>query len=440
MKKTNTFVAVDVETANNREMICQIGLVVVKDGEITERISRYIQPPGNEYNKVQMEKHHITPEKTKDCPTFDAVWEEIGHYFVGTTLVAHNRFTEERALQKNFDEYGIMPMGIIKPFVCTCQLHEGRGLKEVCYAYGIPIEKHHDALCDAECCALCYMKCLDGVEPDYEKAGQMMALDKEKKKFRSKPEPKPKVALTPEQIELYAQDKPDSPFANRKIVVTGDFMLGRENVERILKEKHNAIKVGDFSKKVHYGIIGSNPGPAKMEKLDKLIHDGFQIKKIYEDELLQILSGEWEGDKASEELKKELDFTYEHYTSHRYPMTGSVNPIARKEIYIGKDLAGDKNSFCQMTGNLGTTGDYTLSQDTNICILSDSTIRKLQQGEKDETILHIQNYYNRNKAITFELSFLSETDLLEFCKSWCDKFDDDVTREYYNSYMNSIDR
>lgn len=121
-------------------------------------------------------------------------------------------------------------------------------------------------------------------------------------------------------------------------------------------------------------------------------------------------------------------------------MTGAANPIARKEIYIGKGLAGNKDPFCQITGNLGATGDYTISQDTNICILSDNTIRKLQQGEKDETILHIQNYYNSNKAITFELSFLSESDILEFCRSRCDKFGDNATREYYNSYMSSINR
>ena len=44
------FIAVDFETATNSRMACQIGIVVVRNGNITERISKLIQPPFNEYD------------------------------------------------------------------------------------------------------------------------------------------------------------------------------------------------------------------------------------------------------------------------------------------------------------------------------------------------------------------------------------------------------
>lgn len=98
-------------------------------------------------------------------------------------------------------------------------------------------------------------------------------------------------------------------------------------------------------------------------------------------------------------------------------------------------MAGNRDAFLQITGNLGSTGDNSLCPETQICVLSDQTLEALKSGEKDETILYIQDYYNKNKAITFGLSFLSETDILDFCKAWCERFDDQSTAYYYRRYI-----
>ena len=67
------FIAVDFETATNSRMACQIGIVVVRDGNITERISKLIQPPFNEYDSNTIRVHHITPDNTKNSDTFDKI-------------------------------------------------------------------------------------------------------------------------------------------------------------------------------------------------------------------------------------------------------------------------------------------------------------------------------------------------------------------------------
>ena len=98
-------------------MACQIGIVVVKDGEIVERINKLIQPPGNKYDEYTISIHHISPEITKDSPTFEKVWEEVKEYFIGTTLVAHNAQFDQDVLYRNLSYYDIMPMGIENLYV-----------------------------------------------------------------------------------------------------------------------------------------------------------------------------------------------------------------------------------------------------------------------------------------------------------------------------------
>lgn len=91
MNITNAnFIAIDFETATPKRMPCQIGIVVVKEGLIVERISRLIQPLDNKYAKQCIRVHGITPEMTKDTPTFDVVWNDIKMYFEGNFVIAHN--------------------------------------------------------------------------------------------------------------------------------------------------------------------------------------------------------------------------------------------------------------------------------------------------------------------------------------------------------------
>ena len=49
-------------------------------------------------------------------------------------------------------------------------------------------------------------------------------------------------------------------------------------------------------------------------------------------------------------------------------------------------------------------------------MLSDSTLEKLKNGEKDESIMMIQNYYNKNKGDKFDFKFMSEDDILNFAQ------------------------
>lgn len=229
----------------------------------------------------------------------------------------------------------------------------------------------------------------------------------------------------------------ESPFTDRKVVVTGDFMAGRNNIVFQFKRLGADIEP-NVTKNIHFVVIGSNPDASRMERLDKLIHDGYNIRKIYETELDAIFSGNWDDYFVDKEVKKDLNLTYEHYLKHHIGFENGRNVIASRELYLGKDFAGDIRLFDQITGNLGAFGSPgQIYPDTDICVLSNATIGKLKNGEKDETIHYIQDYYNKEKSIIFDFLFMSESDILNFCRERCESCGDEVTMDLYNRYIRS---
>lgn len=46
------------------------------------------------------------------------------------------------------------------------------------------------------------------------------------------------------------------------------------------------------------------------------MHDGFPIRKLYQEDLGAILSGEWDKYRENKEIVKDLDFTIDHYNKH----------------------------------------------------------------------------------------------------------------------------
>lgn len=420
------FVAVDFETATTSRMICQIGIIKVVNGIISERLQYLVQPPFNKYDDITIKVHSITPNDTLHAPTFDVIWNEISNIFKNTTIVAHNARFDEDALYKNLSYYGILPMGI-SPFKCTCQLFNRLSLEDLCKGFQMDFSKHHDALFDAECCALFYIKYLNGEKPDITKIPQ-------KRTLLSKKEERLKGDILKKDLR---NADPTNPFYDKKVVITGTFTQERKTLAFLLKSMGADID-SNISKNTNYVIIGNDPGPKKIEKIEQLIHNGYKIRKLYQSDLDAILLGDWENYHVSKDVIKDLDFTIDHYNKHHIFFDGKYNIIASKELYCGKSFAGDFDLFSQITGNLGAFGDNSIYPETNICILSDNTIEKLTKGIKDETILYIENFYNKNKSNRFNLSFLSESELLNYCKQRSEQCGDDYTLYLYNKYMNSI--
>lgn len=161
------FVAFDLETATSeRSSICQIGITEVINGTPLKPRSWLVQPEGNIYDSMNIWIHGITPEDTKDCPTFPEVWKEVMPYLQNKIVVAHNTSFDMYALRDAFDKYDME----YPTFDYFCTLRIARYIIKGCYSYsldivanhlGLEFGVHHKADSDSLGCALLLLKCLE---------------------------------------------------------------------------------------------------------------------------------------------------------------------------------------------------------------------------------------------------------------------------------------
>lgn len=147
----NSFTAIDFETAQGKRWsICQVGLVRMENGVITEQLSLLVQPPDNYYWNNFTEIHGITPKLTANAPTFNGIWKQIEPYITGQNVVAHNGFAFDfQCLNQTLEYYNLA----VPSFTghCTYKIFRAN-LASLCRAHSIALN-HHDALSDAMACA-----------------------------------------------------------------------------------------------------------------------------------------------------------------------------------------------------------------------------------------------------------------------------------------------
>ena len=452
MKSIKDFVAIDFETLQEYaddghkydHLPIEIGMTKVEDGEITDTFHTLINPPVERDWKPNF-KVKISCKDCKNAPSWDTIHEDVCRFIGNLPIVAYNGSTERTTFVDIQDYYHIVfPFStakgsIIDPYV-DCLKHydyptnkpkSKSGLKHWCDTFKLPTKtlKAHNALDDSKMCAILYLY-IQGIDIESElfsiKTAGMLPFDNE--------EPETSICKT----EDFGIADPKNPFYQRKVVITGFPTEEKKRLKLLLKQKYNAEPTETVSKNIHYLITGINPGPRKMKDWETLDFNGFHIMRLGERDLENIFGGKWDGYYTPEKIPKQLDFSMRHYAKLKVDFNEKPNPIAGKELYYGEGLAGDRGLFGQITGNLGAAGDNSICPETNILLLSDSTLHKLECGEKDETILYIENFYNNSKAVTFDYKFISEGDVLSFCKTWCEWHGDRSTSYYYNRYMETV--
>ena len=154
------FAALDFETANYYpSSVCSVGIVVVRNGLITEKIYHLIRPEPEWYAYWNTQTHGLTEEDTANAKVFPYVWEEIAPKIEGLPLVAHNSSFDESCLRAVFRVYQMDYPDY--EFHCTCRasrkmfkgLLPNHQLQTVAAHCGFDLTNHHHALADAEACA-----------------------------------------------------------------------------------------------------------------------------------------------------------------------------------------------------------------------------------------------------------------------------------------------
>ena len=157
------FVAIDFEAANAAfTSACSMGLVIVHDDEIVERFYGLMKPVPNHYDWYNTKVHGIKKSDTEKAPVFPYLWNQVKDKVEGLPFVAHGMLFDQHVLQALHELYK-MPYPNYK-FYCThvgSETYlpdlENHKLHTVAKHFGYEMEKHHNALDDAEACAVIAM-------------------------------------------------------------------------------------------------------------------------------------------------------------------------------------------------------------------------------------------------------------------------------------------
>ena len=163
--KLNNFAAIDFEIANSElSSICSVGVVIVRDRKIVDKIYNLIRPEPEYYWSRFTEIHGLRWEDTCNERVFSDVWTDITTKIEGLPLVAHNSSFDEGCLKLAFRVYQ-MEYPDYK-FFCTYkaarrvfgQTLPNHQLQTVAAYCGYNLENHHYALADAEAAAAIALK------------------------------------------------------------------------------------------------------------------------------------------------------------------------------------------------------------------------------------------------------------------------------------------
>ncbi|MFG3593156.1 exonuclease domain-containing protein [Bradyrhizobium sp. RDI18] len=153
------YVVVDIETTgawSNGDRVTEIGAVKVRNHRVVDEWHSLLNPQRSIPAKI-VQLTGITNEMVRNAPLFSEVADSFMQFMADGIFVAHN---------VNFD-YGFIAYEFERlerrfrfPKLCTCAGmrrrypgHKSYGLEALCEIYGIELENHHRALCDARASA-----------------------------------------------------------------------------------------------------------------------------------------------------------------------------------------------------------------------------------------------------------------------------------------------
>ena len=150
-----TFNAIDVETANRtRASICQIGLVIVRDGTISDAISILVNPE-EDFEPINTSIHGIGSQTVQGALTMPLIHPKLSELTDGGILISHSSF-DRQALERATQKYSLrMPQvrwldsgRIARAAWPERYGRDGWNLKKIAEDLGISFQ-HHEAVDDA---------------------------------------------------------------------------------------------------------------------------------------------------------------------------------------------------------------------------------------------------------------------------------------------------
>lgn len=158
------YVVVDLETTGSdpaTQRITEIGAVKVRDGRIIAEWSSLVRP-GRRIPSFIVGLTGITDEMVATAPPFADIADELFDFLGDAVFVAHRAKFDHGFLKAEFERVGIRLAGPVLCTVVEMKRHfpglKSYGLQALSTHFGIPLESHHRALCDARATAALLLK------------------------------------------------------------------------------------------------------------------------------------------------------------------------------------------------------------------------------------------------------------------------------------------
>lgn len=303
------YTAIDFETANNNMYsACSVGLVAVSDLKIVKTDYFLIKPPTDHFRHEHVDVHGLTFDDVKASPSFDTVYQSIHDYITNSKyIIAHNAQFDMSVLYEclKFNDMPAPEFMYIDSANLTAQVRCdcGNSLSDCANFFNVDLSEHHNALKDAEACALIVIEAikksglhsLDDFVAYYPKVKTRLFSELKstgtmrKSTHFNRVKPSDVVAATStfdENHVLYGKNcvftgelqTIDRKDAMQKVVDAGGV------VKSSVSTKTNYLIVGKQDKK----IVGEDGLSTKEEKAYALIAKGIDIKILNEEQFLSI--------------------------------------------------------------------------------------------------------------------------------------------------------
>lgn len=281
------FTAIDVETANaDFSSICQIGLAVVRNGEMRDVITEIIDPE-DYFDPVNTSIHGITKADVAGRPTFQDFLPVMECVVKEHPLVSHTLF-DRTAVSRACEKYGCPPT--CNPWLDSAIVarrcwpeqfgSSGYGLKNIAKVFGIEF-RHHDAGEDARVAAEILLRA--GATGTFE-LGNWVANGPPQ---RSRSSYQPYIKL---------DGNPDGPMYGLQVVFTGQLCVPR--AEAAMRAADLGLFVHpSVTKKTSLVVVGNEDirrpewgeKSAKHRKAEELIEKGFDILILSERDFFALI-------------------------------------------------------------------------------------------------------------------------------------------------------
>ena len=281
-----TFNAIDVETANaDRASICQIGIVQVVDGQVSDTWETLVDPE-EPFDFWNVRVHGIDERHVQGSPTMPQIRNELRRRLRGSFLVSHTGF-DRVAFERAMTKYRLEQLQVTwldsAMIAKSAWPDNGRwNLKALASKLGVSFQ-HHDALEDAKVVAEIVLQASQQTGRHVEDWTSVWSSSRKSRKPKST------------SIKR-ASTNADGPLAGHRVVFTGQLSMARAQAADMAAEagmfvsenvgRSTTIIVVGMQDRGLQDLYGKS---GKHKKAEGLIEKGFEIEILSEADFLELL-------------------------------------------------------------------------------------------------------------------------------------------------------